>query len=184
MALSLKNYEVHVGPFKLGPLNFQSDPVGCYFIRGRNGSGKSSLLRSLIGRVRSRGHRSGLEFPVGTVGLEPILIGSWNLIENWNFLRNLARRSQAKFPEPLRELKEHRFDHLSQGWQRQIELRFILALELPTLFLDEPLSPLDRESRPHFADLIAEAAQKRLILMTSHFEEDLRIQPKGILELT
>ena len=91
-----------------------------------------------------------------------------------------ARKSTL--PSDIYHLNVQRVDHLSQGMKRQAELSLVLALPFRTLFLDEPLSPLDRRQREIYAQKIVQAATDRLILLTTHFEEELFGKPKGILE--
>ncbi len=185
MAVQLERWEVKLGSFHLGPLSFQFEDTGLYLIRGKNGAGKTSLLRSLLGRIHAQGKLQGLKFPIGTVGLEPLLFGSWTVKENFVWIQKLMNLEQIQnLPHALKPTSQKRFSLLSQGWKRQVELTFALYLPFECLFLDEPLSPLDADTRPVFSEQIDQLAQKKLIIMTSHFEEDLKSKPKGVLELS
>ncbi|MDB5037575.1 MAG: transporter related [Bacteriovoracaceae bacterium] len=184
MSVVLNQLETSLGDFRLGPLSAEFSDVGLHLIRGKNGAGKTTLLRTLLGRLRkTAGTIVGLQFPIGVIGVEPLLIGSWTVTENAKWLSQLLQKSSSVIPSELSHLALQRVDHLSQGLKRQVELSLLLSFNLPTLFLDEPLSPLDRAQREFYAEKVKKAAAKSFVLMTTHFEEDLFGKPIQVLEL-
>lgn len=183
MGLILKDVKIVVGNFQLGPVSAEFGDTGLYLIRGQNGAGKSTLLRGLIGRIRRQsGAVSGLKFPVGTVGLESLFFTNWTVHENADWIANLLGLP-IKVPREIESLAPQKFSHLSQGLKRQVELSLMLSLQLPTAFLDEPLAPLDRKQRELYAQKIQESAKKSLVVLTTHFEEELFGTPAGIVQL-
>jgi ABC-2 type transport system ATP-binding protein len=181
--LSFKDLEIGVGNFRSQPFSKTFEARGLYFIRGKNGAGKTTLLRTLLGRVPIvSGTFSDLQFPVGAIGIEPCFFGDWTVEQNARWLSSLLSKP-ITLPEEIVPLAFQKFYHLSQGLKRQAELSLNLALELPTYFLDEPLSPLDREQRERYAKKIVERAQNALVLLTTHFEEELFGEPRGVIQL-
>jgi ABC-2 type transport system ATP-binding protein len=183
MALKLEDLKIGQGAFHLGPIRQNFSETGLYIIRGKNGAGKTTLLRTLMGRIgKLGGGFSGLKSPIGAVGVEPLLFGTWSVHENIRWFHKILGRP-CVYPKSISHFLPQQVSHLSQGMKRQVELSLVLELQLPTLFLDEPLSPLDRGQRELYATRIAQQAKDSLILVTTHFEEELFGKPAGILEL-
>lgn len=137
---------------------------------GRNGSGKTSLLRAVAGLVRPEagrigfgavdardaradgvhllGHQDGLK-PGRTAAEE---LGFWS---RWmGGAPDLVAAAVERLSlGPLLELEVRR---LSAGQRRRLALARMAAAPRPLWLLDEPLSPLDAEWRARFADLMAE----------------------------
>lgn len=183
MGLQIRDLEIRLGRFHFGPFSYEFSETGLYLIRGKNGAGKSSLLRALLGRIPLKpGALSEFGFPVGTVGLESVLFQSWTVEENLNWFSEILGRSICELAE-LQPLLSQKFSHLSQGLKRQVELSLILTLNFSTYFLDEPMSPLDRSQREIYSRKIVEKSKTSLILLTTHFEEELFGNPKDIVQL-
>lgn len=150
---------------------------------GRNGSGKTSLLRAVAGLVRPEtgrigfggvdprdaradgvhllGHQDGLK-PARTAAEE---LGFWSRWMGGSeaLVQTAVERLSLK---PLLELEVRR---LSAGQRRRVALARLLAAPRPLWLLDEPLSPLDAEWRSRFAELMAEhLAGGGLILAAVH----------------
>lgn len=137
---------------------------------GRNGSGKTSLLRAVAGLVRPEagrigfggvdardaradgvhllGHQDGLK-PARTAAEE---LGFWS---RWmGGTDALVRTAIERLAlGPLLELEVRR---LSAGQRRRLALARLMAAPRPLWLLDEPMSPLDAEWRARFAELMAE----------------------------
>ncbi|MBN8462824.1 MAG: ATP-binding cassette domain-containing protein [Dechloromonas sp.] len=185
MSVQFKNLELNLGKFHLGPLNFESASSGIHLIKGANGTGKTSLLRILMSRTApTAGEIMGAQMEVGVVGVEPWMMGSWTVKENieW-FSQLLGRKPTAQNLEKISKFYEQRFDRLSLGQRRQVELSFALAMNFKILLLDEPLSPLDHEQRKIYSDLITQAATQNLIFITTHQENEFSDKAAKVLSL-
>ncbi len=173
--LKVQDISIKRGDFQLAPLSFFLKSGELITLKGPNGSGKTSVLKMLQRRLRpDRGEILGLPDTIGCVGIEPTLMGSWRVSENIEWVESLAQRKCAtKLLESIEHLRHKRFDHLSLGWQRRVELGIFLSLNLPLYLLDEALSPLDTEAR-----LSARTEIERMkfsgtaFLVTSHREGD------------
>lgn len=176
MPLRLQNVEFAISHFHLGPLNHEWADGSLHIIRGKNGSGKTSLLRLLMKRLTPlKGEISGVKTPIAPVGIDPVCMGSWTVRENIRWLENLSGlKSDPSQWDRLLPILEKPFYFLSEGLKRQVELTFFLSSAFPLLLLDEPLSPLDQEQKKYFKSrLIQKAHEGATILMTSHDEEDI-----------
>lgn len=157
-----------------------------YALLGRNGSGKSSLVRTLIGLQRpTHGtarllgldawrHRTRLMERVAIVPEEadaPPEVRVRALAEFSS--RILSRWNQPAFDLRLERFgipKESRFGDLSKGQKKQVSLAMALAATPDLLVLDDPTLGLDVVARRSlFEEVIADMAERGLtVLITTH----------------
>lgn len=167
-----------------------SIPEGCIFgLLGKNGAGKTSIIEMIEGIRRPD---SGT---ITVQGLDPFrdarrvrhLIGAQlQTIAIPDRLRVAeAIKLFAAFYErsiPVNELLELvgltqqrniYFEHLSGGQKQRVALALALVGNPKFLFLDEPTTGLDAETRRNFHDLILRLRdQKRTIVLTTHYIEE------------
>lgn len=157
-----------------------------YALLGRNGSGKSSLVRALLGLQpptsgdvhvlgRDPRHaRAALMHEVGYVPEEPQAPPEMTARQLAKFCGSLRRRwDEAAFEQRLQRLGialDRRFRRLSRGQKKQVELALALAHRPPLVVLDDPtlgLDPLAR--RGFFGELMGELADGgAAVLLTTH----------------
>jgi urea transport system ATP-binding protein len=138
-------------------VSFAVRPAEIVVVVGRNGMGKSTLMRTMIGMLPASGGRieldgaditqlkshrrvaAGLAFvPQGRM-IFPAMTVEEN-IETGLFVRNAAKLPPdifALFPV-LREMRSRRGGNLSGGQQQQLAIARALATEPKVLLLDEP----------------------------------------------
>ena len=157
---------------------------------GPNGSGKTTMLRALLGFVRAEGwvRVEGLDpwadharamarvayVPQRAPAL-PAPVGE--LCEAWASLRDsspevLAERA-ADFGLDLHALRGVRFSALSGGMQQKLLAAMALASTASVLLFDEPTANLDPGARAVFLAALAARNPRPAILLSSHRIEEL-----------
>jgi len=170
-------------------LNLQLAPGSVTLLRGRNGRGKTTLLRMLAGLSTPTAgslHTTGRTLREGGPGWRRqwLYIGHQNALKDdlsaSEALRFLAQlhglpTSDAELEAALRRLGIYNRRHapvrtLSQGQRRRVALaRLVLQRASPLWLLDEPFDALDTEGIVALNGVIGEhAAAGGCVLLTSH----------------
>jgi len=161
-------------------------PGSVYALLGRNGSGKSSLIRALLGQLRTdRGsanllgedawtHRRRLMDRVGVVPEEADAPPEMRVGElAWFSSRLYSRWAQNAFDERMDRFgiaQRARFGELSKGQKKQVSLALALAIRPELIVLDDPTLGLDVVARKSlFEEVIADMADRGLtVFITTH----------------
>jgi drug efflux transport system ATP-binding protein len=161
---------------------------------GPNGAGKSTIIRMLCGLLRPTTGRalvSGIDVSrasekvrqnIGYMSQKFSLYGDLTVGENLRFFAGIYR-----VPAPIRaqrlnyaiamaglEGREHVLvETLATGWKQRLALACAILHRPPILFLDEPTSGVDPESRQRFWALIQALASERVsvLVSTHHLDE-------------
>ena len=152
-------------------------------VLGRNGSGKSVLLKILARVTKPTAGRSTVFGSVGSIlhlgsMLVPELTGRENIFQVGTLMRLSGERIDARFDEIVAFSGiESDLDALVRTYSAGMQLRLAFAvcayLDSDVLLIDEALSVADREFRGRCMTRIREmAAEGRTVLLVSH-EMDL-----------
>ena len=162
------------------------NPGTVYALLGRNGAGKSSLVRAILGQIRpDHGsvqvlskdvwtHRTTLMERVGVVSEEPDAPADMRVGElAWFSSRLYSRWKQEAFDGRLERFgipATSRFGDLSKGQKKQVTLALALATSPELLILDDPTLGLDVVARKSlFEEVIAHMADFGItVLITTH----------------
>lgn len=170
----------------LDSIDLTAPAGGVYGLLGRNGTGKSTLVRCLLGQERpasghvellgrdSWRHRPSLMLRVGVVPESPqvppgadanqlLAMGS-RLYEVWDEAEALRRLRRFSVPNDVA------FGRLSKGQQKQVELALALAQRPHLLILDDPSLGLDPVAKRVLYEELLEhlAGQGVSVFLTSH----------------
>ena len=152
-------------------------------IRGRNGAGKSSLLRMVAGLVRVAGGQHSLEGgdPELTLGEQAHYLGhldalkpSLSVEENLRFWSAFLGAAASDLSEPLRAvglnaLSDLPAAYLSAGQRRRLSIARLLTVKRPLWLLDEPTSTLDAAAQVRLGEIMkAHLAGGGIILAATH----------------
>jgi heme exporter protein A len=152
-------------------------------ITGRNGAGKSSLLRTVIGLVRLVKGKLTLEGgdreltiaeQAHYVGHQDALKPSLSVAENLRFWAEFFGAKAAEVAPALQAvgldaLAELPAAYLSAGQRRRLSIARLLAAKRPIWLLDEPMSTLDASAQDRLAGFMrAHLTDGGLILAATH----------------
>jgi heme exporter protein A len=168
-------------------VNFTLHPGACMHLQGRNGAGKTSLLRIACGLAQPESGQvlwngqpiqSAEDFRAQLLYLGHGLA----LKEDLSALENLmlharispmplepAQAMQALARMGLRGRESLPVRALSQGQKRRAALARLLVSQAPLWILDEPIVALDTQAQEALCSVIAQHAQRGgMALFTSH----------------
>lgn len=175
-----------------------------YGLLGRNGVGKSTLLKLLSGTLLGKGDYTidGLDPRERTAELQEKtrLVPENEAIYQCNIL-DLAKVTANLYPNFDRDIlskaiKEFEvptstpLTRMSLGQQKKALIALSLACGTPYLFMDEPTNGMDIPSKSIFRRLVASMAdEKKTIIISTHQVDDLEslidyviiLAPNGVL---
>src|SRR5579859_3079003 len=182
-------------------LVFSMPPGGALLLLGRNGSGKSSLLRLLAGLLKPasgqlfwgdqalanerEAHAGRLHYLGHQDAVKPVLTVEENLLF-WARLHDPAtppqRIAAALAAFNLTPLAQTPGKLLSAGQKRRLALSRLLAAPAPLWLLDEPSVGLDRDSVSRLEAILAEhRAAGGMVALSTH--ADIELSGAEILQL-
>ncbi len=190
--LRIEDLEVSYGRFRaVDRLNLTVQTGEIYGFLGRNGAGKTSTIRAMMGIIKPNGGRIDLlghrgrrisvrqKQRIGYVSQEQHFYP-------WMSCRALGRFvggfyptwDHGEFDRLLQALDlppRRRVSHLSGGMRVKLALALALAHRPPILILDEPTSGLDPVTRREFLEIISRQARahNRTTFFSSHLIDEV-----------
>jgi heme exporter protein A len=164
-------------------LDFEVTAGETLAVTGPNGSGKTSLLRSIAGLLALAGGSIELEGgePELTLPDQAHYLGhrdamkpALTVLENLSFWRDFFGGMAS---DPLESLRLVGLDHaaqlpaayLSAGQRRRLSIARLLAARRPIWLLDEPTSALDAAGQALFADVVRDhLARGGVVVAATH----------------
>jgi len=155
--LNVSNYKVSYGQSEvIHGLNFEVKPNEIVAIMGRNGMGKTTLMKSLIGILPSQGSVTLDNTEIGHMKSHQRVANGMSFVPQGrmifstmtvkeNIETGLTTTGETKVPQDLYdlfpvllEMKSRRGGNLSGGQQQQLAIARALASKPKMLLLDEP----------------------------------------------
>lgn len=187
MTLSVTDLAITRGGLPvLEGLNFELPPGQALVVRGPNGIGKTTLLRTLAGlqppmRGQITGNEDTIAYAGHADGIKPTLSVRENL-SFWASVFGIKDITPALLAYDLEELSERAAGTLSAGQKRRLGLSRLLVTGRPIWMLDEPTVSLDTNAVEMFAQAVHKhLAAGRSALIATHIDLGLEA---GVLDVT
>lgn len=183
--ISISNLHKQFGKLKvLDGVTFQIESGGVIAVLGPNGSGKTTILKTILGMVLPEKGEAFFQ--------EKAILGKWNYRNDIGYLPQIARfpenltvqelidmikniRGVAANEEPLiqrfglRNSLDKKLSNLSGGTKQKVNIVLTFMFDSPLLILDEPTAGLDPVSLIQLKQLIGEEKEKgKTLLVTTH----------------
>jgi ABC-2 type transport system ATP-binding protein len=195
IVVEVNNLEKRFGTFRaVAGISFAVRRGEIFGFLGPNGAGKSTTIRMLCGLLTptaGSGRVAGFDITretekiktrIGYMSQKFSLYDELTVEENIDFYSGIYRLPKAKKAErkqwvlEMAGLTQHRTSRtseLSGGWKQRLALGCAVLHEPSILFLDEPTSGVDPNSRRRFWDLIyALSEQGVTVFVTTHYMEE------------
>jgi ABC-2 type transport system ATP-binding protein len=193
--VEVKNLEKRFGSFRaVAGISFAVRRGEIFGFLGPNGAGKSTTIRMLCGLLAPSGgsgqvagfdivrETEKIKTRIGYMSQKFSLYDELTVEENIDFYSGIYRLPKNKKAERkdwvlemagLRDHRASRTSELSGGWKQRLALGCAVLHEPPILFLDEPTSGVDPNSRRQFWDLIYELSSRGVtVFVTTHYMEE------------
>lgn len=192
MKIEVHEYEKTISSNTLlSNINISLTSGNIYGFQGKNGSGKTMLMRAISGLilptsgyVEVDGKRIGkdIDFPqdIGVLIENPGFIGSYSGFENLRLLASLKNRvSDEKIAELMKQLSldpadNKKFRKYSLGMKQKLGIIAAVMEEPEIIILDEPFNALDEKSCEIVNDMLLKLkADNKIIIIACHDKEEL-----------
>ena len=168
-------------------------PSGMFGLLGRNGAGKTTLMKVLATLIGKQGGKVTVcGIPVeeaarirritGYLPQEFSMYPNMGVYEAMDYLGALSKMPKKvrkeRIPVLLEKvnLQEHyrtKIRALSGGMKRRLGIAQALLNDPKILIMDEPTAGLDPKERAYFRNVIAEMAQDKIIIISTHIVSDI-----------
>lgn len=178
----------------LNRLEFRVDAGEIVGLVGKNGAGKSTVLRVLSGQLLPSAGSvriDGISVPdnpqavrerIGYLPEVPPLYREMTVVGYLTFvggLRNIPRRERAARVEEvcgetgLDDVSGERLGDLSKGYQQRVGIAQATIHKPPVILLDEPMAGLDPLQIIQIRDLIVSLRRRHTVLFSSHILSEI-----------
>jgi ABC-2 type transport system ATP-binding protein len=179
MTVALENVVIRYGQRTAVDSVTVTFPPGAVGLLGRNGAGKSSILKALLGLVRPEIR--------ARVGYMPERDGHLPALNGFEMVSLLGRLSGLPDRDAYRRahevlylvgLEEQRYRPVSgysAGMRQKVKLAHALVHDPQVLFLDEPTNGLDPGGRQEMLDLVRQLSRElgKSVVLSTHILQDV-----------
>lgn len=181
---------------------------GKYAIVGKSGSGKSTIIKLLLGKLQSNSNKvliDGIPLEIaddinfsneigyvsqktsiftGSIRYNISLDENFSDEEIWHVLDKVCLADRIKnLPNGLDQELENMGDMLSGGEKQRLVLARVLIRNYPILILDEATSAIDKATAMHIENNILSNPKVTVIMISHHIQEKIKQQLTECIEL-
>lgn len=152
-----------------------------YCLMAPSGAGKTTLFRILLGlEAADSGHIDGLDaMRLSAVFQEDRLLEGYTALENLRFVTGRHYTNEELTSVLLRLLPPEALTkpvhEFSGGMKRRTAILRAILAPSDFIIMDEPFTGLDSETKQKAIDLILEFTSGKLLLFSTHHEEDANL---------
>ena len=172
-------------------------PVGMFGLLGPNGAGKSTFMKILAGLLEPTSGSVTLDsedvlrqpqYIRARLGYLPQEFGFYPHLSGEQMLTHLLRLKGVSAPGGLKALVAELLERVnlsfaarrpvraySGGMRQRLGIAQAIAGDPRLVIVDEPTAGLDPEERLRFYHLLAELAEKRIVVLSTHIVEDVAV---------
>jgi len=173
---------------------------GMFGLLGRNGAGKTTLMKTLAGlHQKKNGKITVCGIPIentreirsitGYLPQEFSMYPNMTVYEALDYLGTLSGMNKNRRSERIElllgkvNLTEHchkKVKALSGGMKRRLGIAQALLHDPKVLIVDEPTAGLDPEERIRFRNLLTDASENRVVILSTHIVGDIEASCEDI----
>ena len=161
--------------------------TGIYGLVGPNGAGKTTLMRILAtvlpmdqGEIQLDGKVVDQRTLRKYIGYLPQKFSFYKdltlkeALVHVGFMKNMPKQNiDAEVQKVLQQVRNRLIRNLSKGYRQRVGIAQAILGDPEVLIVDEPTVGLDPEERKHFRRLLADIAENRIVLISTHIVEDI-----------
>jgi ABC-2 type transport system ATP-binding protein len=180
-------------------LEFTSGKV--YGLKGKNGSGKTMLMRAICGLIRTDGSieidgkilGKDMSFPesIGVLIENPAFISNYTGFKNLKVLASIQNRiGDEDIRKALRQVQldpddKRTYRKYSLGMKQKLGIAAAFMENPDIIILDEPINALDEAAAKQVHEILDEQKNRgALIIIACHDKEELEMLSDEIIEIS
>lgn len=199
--VELKNVSKKIrGSVILDNVNVRFEEGKVYGLKGKNGSGKTMLMRAVCGLIKVNGEvdicgkvlGKDISFP-GSIGVlieNPAFIASYTGLKNLQILASIQKRigteeiKKALEDVGLEPEDKRTYRKYSLGMKQKLGIAAAIMEHPDIVILDEPINALDEESAKRIRNILRELKSNgSIIILACHDGEELNFLSDEIYEI-
>lgn len=177
----------------LQDINMEFQRGEIYGVVGKNGSGKTTMFKTIVGFVRPtsghvfvQGKEIGVDQDfaddVGLIIETPGFLSQYNAYKNLEFLASIKNKiSKEQIKDAIRLVgldadSKKKVGKYSLGMRQRLGIAQAIMEDPELIILDEPMNGLDKNGIAIVKDVLLKMkGEGKTILMASHYAEDVEI---------
>lgn len=185
----------------LDGINLELTSGKVYGLKGKNGSGKTMLMRAICGLIRTEGTieidgkilGKDMSFPesIGVLIENPAFINNYTGFKNLKVLASIQNRiGDEDIKKALRQVQldpedKRTYRKYSLGMKQKLGIAAAFMENPDIIILDEPINALDEAAAKQIHEILDEQKERgALIIIACHDKEELEMLSDEIIEIS